>query len=159
MLINVEVCGLSKPLEINDCIRHMLELSNELPLFRLHILCFIQSDVHIPCNVFTPPRFTCFIWLPTKCGILICYCNSLKWKEISVILLLLRKLLPENLIESTGKAAMKRKVQAIFHSLYYGLTHIRSMSFLQQTVWDNEYQFHACYTQASLIAHLFLEFS
>lgn len=125
----VEVCGLSKQLDIYDCIRCMLQLTDELPLFRLCILYFIQSNVHIPCNVFTLPRFMCFIWLLTKCGILICYCNSLKWREIFVILLLLLKLLPENLIESTEKAAMKRKVQAIFHSLYYGLTHIRSVSF------------------------------
>lgn len=125
----VEVCDLSKQPEINVCIRCMLQLTDELLLFRIYILYFTQSSVHRPCSVFTLPRLICFIWLLTKYGILICYCNSLKWREICVVLLLLPKLLPENLIESTEKAAMKRKVQAVFHSLYYGLTHIRSVSF------------------------------
>lgn len=124
----VEVCSSSKQLEIHDFIRHMAQLIDELPSY-YYILYLIQSNVHIPYNVFTLPKFVCFIWLLTKCGILICYCNSLKWREICLILLLLLKLLPENLIESIEKAAMKRKAQAIFHSLYYGLTHIRSVSF------------------------------
>lgn len=71
-----------------------------------------------------------YIWLLIKCGISICYCNTLKWREICVILLLLLKLLPENLIESIEKAAMKRKAQAIFHSLFYGWHTLHQSLFL-----------------------------
>lgn len=133
----------------------MLQLTDELLLFRMFILYFTQSSVHRPCSVFTLPRFICFIWLLQTMEFYAVIVTD--WNEEKFVLYFYcclsccQKIWLKVLRKQPWRG--KRRQSSILCIMTWHI--LDQCLFVQQTVCHNEYQFHACYTQASLIAHLF----